>query len=193
MLRIPTRCEGVRLGPVDDIQAGHREAGSPRQLAHDLAKPRLLVRPQLSRAVCLERELVAVPVDEPVHHDREHERDDGELAASDQPSDGNEDGAERREQREGLQGVAERVSHDLNWFSVLCRASRRVPQSTGSRAGRPSWNIVPCRYETAVKPVWRTRVGRLAAPDAPTLAPVARPTRGPACRAPRRRPCATVR
>jgi len=111
VLGIAAGRERVRLGPVDDVQAGHRQAGPLRERGDDLAEAGELVGAQLAGPVRLQGERVTLPVDEAVHREREHERDDHAGLASEEAADEHEQPGKGGEKGEGLDGVVETEVH----------------------------------------------------------------------------------
>ena len=135
VVRVTSGREGIGLRPVDEVEAGHREAGPVGEVADDLAEAGQLAGLQLARAVRLEGERVALPVDERVHRDGEDEPDDEPAAAAEEAGDGDEEPAERGEQGPGLEAVGEARDHGAVIWGLARR--RRVRIGRSRRPGRP--------------------------------------------------------
>ena len=124
--------ERVGLGAVDDVQAGHRQAGPSGERCDDLAEARQLVGAELAGAVRLQGERVALPVDEDVHREREQQGNDHAVLPAEEAADEHEEPRERGKQREGFEGVGETEVHAGigEWH-----AWQRVRQAGGRNRG----------------------------------------------------------
>ena len=106
VLRVPACREGVRLRPIDDVEAGHRQPGPRGERADNRSETGQLARLELAGAVGTQRERVALPVDEAVHRDGEEQGDDHPAAAAEQATNEDEEATEGGQQGEGLDGIS---------------------------------------------------------------------------------------
>ena len=86
VLGVSSRCEGVRLVVVDDIDARHGQPGVGRELLDDAVEARRAAPINFARAVHPEHQLVGVPVGIEIHAAGQDEREDHPAFAGDQKS-----------------------------------------------------------------------------------------------------------
>ena len=105
MLRVAAGREGVRLVLVDQVDARHRQASALRQLVDDIEQLGRVLGPDFLGVGHAQDHLVAVPVGEEVHAQRDDEGDDEAGLASHEIAGHQEETRQRGEQEGGLEVI----------------------------------------------------------------------------------------
>ena len=140
VLRVAPGRERVRLVAGDHVEPRHRQVRARGQLADHLVEPRRLLLGDRLGAGARDRDLVAEPVGDEVHQQREHEEDARDLDAADRETDhdqqaaesGHQDGRAQRGGEVRLPGGSHRGGCSL----VPCPALK--PQAAGLKPARHS-------------------------------------------------------
>ena len=121
-----TRGEGVRLGSVDDVEAGHRDARPLRKVRDGPLDERELAGLEGSGAVRLQGDRVAEPEDADIEDDGDAEGEEHAGLAAEHATGEDEDAAERGQQGEGLEGIGQPTETVGDHVLVSCGMRERV-------------------------------------------------------------------